>query len=59
MAYKDVTDKADASIRMLSDQHNELLQTLNSLHEELVTRHQDLSEKNHALTEQVKRIKNF
>ena len=54
MAYKDVTDKVDASIRMLSDQHNELLQTLNSLHEELVTRHQDLSEKNDALTEQVK-----
>ena len=54
MACKDVIDKVDASTKMLSDQHNELLQTLNSLHEELITRHQDLSEKNDALTEQVK-----
>lgn len=53
MACKDVIDKVDASTTMLSDHHNELLQTLNGLHEELITRHQDLSEKNDALTEQV------
>jgi len=50
---KELTDKIDTSTSVFSDHHNELLQTLNGLHEELKSRHQDLCDMNDKLTEQV------
>jgi len=45
MACKDVIDKVDALTTMLSDRHNELVQTLNGLHQELISGHKDLIDK--------------
>jgi len=50
---KEVTEKLDALTSVFSDHHTALLQALNGLHDEMKSRHQDLSDMNDKLTKQV------